>query len=266
MGEAGRARLEMELERHYAAQRRTASVGAIDAIASAMVAEDVRMRRTRPCRMGAAEFVASQVRYIPAWTWAAQVALVALMCVVTHATGDAGPTKVCVGILSAVCVLVGLPTMQASRLHRVAELEYACPYNAASVMVARLIVLGCSSALVVALMVGATVPAVDASAFDVALWACPPFFLSCAGSLMALRKAHPATATMFCVAWTTACCALLLTLASVVPDFYADASLASWASATIAALVWLVREVLLTLHAASVGLDAFSPQLARTNN
>ena len=161
MGEAGRARLEMELAQHYAAQRKAASGDAIDAIATAMVAEDARIRRTQPYRMGAASFVAAQARYIPVWTWAVQVALVALMCVVAHATGDAGPTKVCVGILSAVCVLVGVPTMHASKLHRVAELEYACPRNAASVLLARLIVLGCSSALVVALMVGATAPAVN---------------------------------------------------------------------------------------------------------
>ena len=32
MGEVGRARLEMELEQHYAAQREAASVGEIDAI------------------------------------------------------------------------------------------------------------------------------------------------------------------------------------------------------------------------------------------
>lgn len=266
MDEARRARLERELERHYAAQRKAASIGAIDAISSAMVAEDARMRRTQPCHTGAAEFVASQARYIPAWTWAAQAVLVALMCVVACTAGDAGPTKVSVGILSAMCVLVGVPTMHASKLHRVAELEYACPRNAASVLVARLIVLGCSSALVVALMVGATAPAVDASAFEVALWACPPFFLSCAGSLMALRKASPSTAPTLCVALAVACSVALLALAGAVPDLYAHASLASWASAAAVALAWLAREVAITMRAVREGLDAFSPHLARTYN
>ena len=266
MGEARRARLEMELGQHYAAQRKAVGVGAIDAVASAMVAEDARMRRIQPCHMGAAEFVASQVRYIPMWTWAAQAALVAIMCVLAYAAGDAGSTRVCIGILSAMCVLIGVPTVHASKLHRVAELEYACPRNAASVLVARLIVLGCSSALVVALMVGATAPAVEASAFDVALWACPPYFLSCAGSLMALRKASPATAPMLCVAMAVACSVALMALASTVPDLYAHASIASWASAAVAALAWLVREVVMTLRAAHEGLDAFSPHLARTYN
>ena len=266
MGEAGHSRLEMELAQHYAAQRKAASSDATDAIATAMVAEDARMHRTQPCRMGTAEFVASQVRYIPTWTWVGQAALVALMCVLAYAVGDAGSTKVAIGILSAMCVLVGVPTVHASKLHQMAELEYACPRNAASVLVARLIVLGCSSALAVALMVGATAPAVEASAFDVALWACPPFFLSCASSLMALRKATPDTAPMLCVALTVTCSAALLVLASMVPNLYAHASLASWGSAAAIALAWLVREVAMTLRAAREGLDAFSPHLARTYN
>lgn len=266
MSETKRAKLETELERHYAAQRKVASGDAIDAIASAMVAEDTRMRRTQPCHMGVAEFVASQARYVPAWTWAAQAALVALMGVLACAVGDAGPTKVCVGILSAMCVLVGVPTVHASKLYGVAELEYACPRNAASVLVARLIVLGCSSALAVALMVGTTAPAVDASVFEVALWACPPFFLSCAGSLMVLRKASPSTSPMLCAALAAACSVVLLALASAVPDLYAHASLASWAAAAAAALAWLAHEVTMTLRAAREGLDAFSPHLARTYN
>ena len=266
MGEVNRARLKVELARHYASQREAVSPEAISGLACAMVAEDANARRPLPRRSGAAGFVASQVRYIPVWTWAAQAALVAIMCVLACSGGDAGLTKVTVGILSATCVLVGVPTVHASKLHRVAELEYACPRNAASVLVARLIVLGCSSALAVALMVGAAAPAVDASAFDVALWACPPFFLSCAGSLIALRKATPDTAPSLCAALAVACSVALLALASAVPDLYAHASLSSWAAAAAAALAWLVREVAMTLRAAREGLDAFSPHLARTYN
>ncbi len=266
MGEVRQARLKVKLAQHYASQRETTSPEAVGELVSAMVAENARMRESQPRRMGESEFVAAQVRYIPAWTWAVQAALVALMCAVACAAGDAGSTKVAVGILSAACVLVGMPTMQASKLHRVAELEYACPHDTACVMIARLIVLGCSSALAVALMVGVTAPAVDASAFDVALWACLPFFLSCAGSLMALRRAHPDSATMLCVAWAAACSVALLALAFTLPNLYADTSLVAWALAAAAAFAWLVREVVMTLRAAAAGLDAFSPQFAKTYN
>ena len=161
-------------------------------------------------------------------------------------------------------VLVGVPTVQASKLYGVAELEYACSHNAASVLVARLIVLGCSSALTVSLMVGTVAPVVNVAAFDAALWACPPIFLSCAGSLMPLRKAHPAYAPMLCFAWAAACSFALLSLANILPDLYADTSFVVWVSAAVSALVWMAREVALTLRAAAEGLDAFSPQLART--
>ena len=266
MGKVERTRLEDELGRHYASQRESVAPEVTDALVSAMVAEDISMRDASPHGMGPFAFVASQVRYVPVWTWAAHAALVALMCVLARAAGNADSTRVSVGILSAMCVLVGVPTVHSSKLHRVAELEYACVHDAASVMVARLIVLGCSSALAVALMVAAAASAVEASAFDVALWACPPFFLSCAGSLMALRKVHPLTATMLCVAWTAACCIALLALANVSPDLYADTSIVSWALAAAAALAWLVREVTLTLRSAADGFDAFSPQFARTYN
>ncbi len=264
MGEAERARLTIELSRHYSAQREETDASTIDSLALAMVAEDARMSRVRGCRMGFAPFVASQVRYVPSWTWVAQLGIVALMLAAASSAADASLAKLVVGVLSAAAVLVGVPTLHASKLNGVAELEYSCPNNAASVMVARLIVLGCSSALTVALMVGAVASSLDIGALSVALYACPPFFCSCAGSLVVLRRAAPSSATVLCWAWAATCCAVLMALASMWPDMYGTASLASWIAAAAAALAWLVREVAMLVHAASVGLDAFSPHMAKT--
>lgn len=264
MHEAKRARLKLELSHHYESQHADVPEETVEALVTAMLAEDVHGYGIRHASSGPVTFVASQVRYIPTWTWAAQTALVALMCAMAHLVGDASPTKVAVGILSAMAVLVGVPTVQASKANGVAELEYACLHDASSVMVARLIVLGCSSSLAVAIMVGITAATINAAAFHVALWACPPFFLSCAGSLLVLRKAHPSTATTLCVAWATCCSITLLALAYALPNLYAGASLAAWASAATAALAWLLREVMQTFRAASAGLDAFSPHMART--
>ena len=197
---------------------------------------------------------------------AGQVALVALMCAVARSAVDATAAKVSVGMLSAMTVLVGVPTVHASKLHCLAELEYSCPNNVASVMVARLVILGCSSSLAVAIMVGATATSLEASAFSVALWSVPPFFLSCAGSLMALRKAIPSVASILCVAWTAAYSAIILALASALPDMYTQASLAVWAAAAAAVCLWLVCEIAKTFHAVTAGLDAFSPHMAKTNN
>lgn len=264
MGKAERARLKIELSQHYSAQREKAGPNTIDSLARTMAAEDARMRSTRSRRVGFAPFVASQVRYIPRWTWFAQLGIVALMHAAASSIADESLAKLAVGVLSAATVLVGVPTLHASKLNGVAELEYSCQNNAASVMVARLIVLGCSSALTVALMVGTVASSLDIGALSVALCTCPPFFCSCAGSLALIRRAAPSSAAVLCWAWAAACCAVLMALASMWPDIYGTASLASWIAAAAAALAWLVREVAMLVHAASVGLDAFSPHMAKT--
>lgn len=266
MGEVKHARLEMELSKHYAARREEAAPEAVDALVAAMVAEDASMRRAQSRRLGVAAFMAAQVRFIPAWTWAAQVAIIAIMCILAYTSDNAEVTKLAIGLLSVMTVLVGMPTMQASKLHGVAELEYSCENNAASVLMARLIVLGCSSALVVGIMAAAAASSLDVGAFDVALWACPPFFLSCAGCLMVQRLAPPSASTLLCIAWTLACSVALLALASVVSDLYAHTSLVFWAIAAAAACAWLEREVAKTLRAVAEGLDAFSPHMAKTYN
>lgn len=264
MGEVERARLKVELSRHYSAQREKADPKTIDLLAQAMVAEDARMNKAEGRRVALIPFVAAQVRYIPRWTWVAQLGIIALMLAVATSTADAHVAKLVVGILSAATVLVGVPALHASKIHGVAELEYSCPSNAASVMVARLIVLGCSSSFAVALMVGVVASSLNVGALSVALCACPPFFCSCAGSLAVLRRAAPSSAAVLCWAWAVACCAVLMALASMFPNMYEGASLASWIAAAALALAWLAHEVAMTLRAASAGLDAFSPHMAKT--
>lgn len=258
------ANIQTRLARHYATHRTNVEPQTLDDLVTAMLSEDARTTKARTCDLGLATFVAAQVRFIPTRTWAAQTALVALMFLLAHVGAGATATKVAVGVLSATTVLVGMPTVQASKQHGMAELEYACPHNAASVMVARLIILGCSSSLAVAIMVGAAASSLDVSAFSVALWTCPPLFCSCAGSLAILRKTAPSTAAALCAVWTLACSATLAAAALAIPTIYADAALATWAIAATAALAWLIRELTATIRAATAGLDAFSPHLSQT--
>ena len=266
MGKAGHKRLEEILAKHYAAQPVAVEPEVVDVVVRAMLAEDAHTGSVRGRSMGFAAFVAAQVGFVPVWTWVAQVAIVVVMYVVAFAGGDADAAKLTVGILSAATVLVGAPTVHASKLYGVAELEYSCPNNVASVMVARLVVLGCSSALAVLLMVFVTAAYLDLGAFVVALWATPPFFCSCAGCLFALRKVAPSTGAAFCVVWSAACSAALLALSAHFPEMYSEASLVVWAGAAAAALAWLAREVAMTLRSALQGLDAFSPYMAKTYN
>ena len=266
MTSASRAELEEMLIKRYATRDVVVGSDTIDGLVRAMLAEDARMRPRRYRRIGFAAFVAGQVRYIPPWTWVAQLAIVALMCVIAATGQDTDATKLAVGILSALSVLVGVPTVHASKLYGVAELEYSCPHNTLSVIVSRLIVLGCSSALATTLMVCAVAARLDRGALVVALWAAPPFFSSCAGSLFALRKAAPPTAATLCVAWTVVCSAVLISIAHAVPEMYGEGSLVVWAIAAATAFAWLVREVHMMARSVCAGLDAFSPQRAKTYN
>ena len=256
--------LELRLERHYASQREAVSPSAIDDLALALVAEDAWVTRMASRDTGLISFVVAQVRVIPLWTWVAQALLVVLMFFVATASGSAEATKLSVGILSAMMVLVGVPTVHASKLHGMAELEYSCLHNAASVLAARLIVLGCSSALAVALMVGAVASSLEVSAFTVALWACPPFFGSCATALTVLRKASPDTAVPLTVSWVMGCCMTLLAFAIVFPEMYGNTALSVWAVAASLALIWLMREATMTIRSAAAGLDELYPHMAKT--
>ena len=256
--------IESALHRHFATQREEASGRTVERLSVAMLQADERAPGDGGDILGAAAFVAAQVRYIPPWTWAAQAAIVALMFAMAFGSGNLEATKLVIGILSVATVLVGVPTVHASKRHGVAELECSCRNNVASVLVARLIVLGCSSSLSVALMVGVTAAAVGIGAFDAALWACLPFFCASSGALAILRKSVSQTAPALCVVWGVACSVALMLTGAVFPQIYGHASLAMWAAASMAALIWLVREVVATLSSAAAGLDVYAAHLART--
>lgn len=265
MGEIERAKLKIALERHYAAQRDGVTVEELDDLASLMIAEDARARRASMRILDNAAFVASQVRFVPAWVWAAQLAIVALMVWVALAGGDIPPVRWAVGLMSAASVLVCVPTLNASKRHGVVELEYACRFGAARVLAARLLILGCSCALSVALMVAGTSAVTGLGALSVALWACPPYFCSCAGSLATLRHLRPSHAVMASVAWMFSICTVLLAASNAFPAMYGMASLAVWGLAATVALVWLAREALLTVRATTAGLDFYAPRIAVTH-
>lgn len=270
MSDVERAQLKIALSKHYESQREHVAPEVLDNLAAAMVAESKQaaLRASNPAqlRMSMPAFLAAQVRYIPAWTWAAQVVLIVLVGMmaasVSSIASGAAALKLAIGAFAAASVLVGVPSVQSSKLHHVVELEYACAHNAASVVVARLIVLGCSSSLAVAAMVAVAAHSLNASAFDVALWAYLPFFVTCAGSLFILRKANPQVAIVLCLVWAISCSAVLFVLARMFPAMYTHATQLVWLGVSALALGWLVREVACTLRAVASGLDAFSPAMA----
>ena len=262
MTDEKRIKAERALSRYYAERRKPAPSEDVAKIAGLMLEEDAKLRKDNR-DMGTLGFVCAQVRFVPAWVWAAQLFIVAAMVWTAAACGDVRPVRWAVGAMSAASVLVCVPTLLSGKQSGVIELEYACRFNTARVLSARLLILGCSCSLAVALMVAGTSAATGLGALTVALWACPPYFLACATSIFALRKLNTEVAALVSVAEAAVVCGALLVASEVFPGIYDTAALATWGLATGAAAAWLAREAVLSLRSAARGLDSFSPHLSK---
>ena len=255
--------LKTALRRHYAAQRTTPTNGQLNSLVVAMLEEDAKPREVPAPTLNMLDFVAAQVHYVPAWSWLAQIAVLLIMAYVVLTTNDSGDEicRLTMSLLTAASVLVGVPSLQSSKQHGVVELEYSCKFNTASIVCARLIIFGCTSALVVALMVLMLAARFDVSLLTVTLWAAPPYFISCAGVLAILRIMSSEHAALSSVAFVFICFGTLLTIGRLFPDVYKTASLGIWALAAGVGAVWLAREIVLTVRSAAAGLDAYCPAM-----
>ena len=257
MSEITNMQLKGALRQHYAAQRIAPSGAQLNNLVSAMLEEDAKPREVPAPTLGMIDFIAAQVHYVPLWSWLAQIAVLLIMANAVATQNNSEYARIVMSLLTAASVLVGVPSLQSSKVHGVAELEYSCKFNTASIVVARLIIFGCTSALAVALMVLMYAARFDISVFTVSLWAAPPFFISCAGVLAVMRLVSPENAVLASAACVTITFAALLTVGWLFPDAYRSASLGVWALAAGAGAIWLAREVVLTIRSAAAGLDVF---------
>ena len=255
-GEMGEREVELLLRAHYRAER-----GGPDADAKAATLAAVRAEAAQPARgaaqpMSFAGFVAAQARFIRPQVWAAQLALVAAM-VALCLIGDSAPRDLSLasGVLAAATVLVGLPDLLSSAANRVAELEYACRFDSRAVALARLIVLGCSDVAVLTAIVLSAPLLLGADPFASLVHACAPYFLSCAGALVLVRRCPPSQALPLGFAWTLLVMAAAYAAFSLVPDAYAQASAWAWALVAAASAAWAAREARAWLGCIAGGLD-----------
>lgn len=256
MTDIGKAHVKVALARHYRGQRESVDPQVAREIAAAMLVEDARTRAHAE-RTGPLAFIGLQARSTPAWAWAAQIALVVLMALMAQASANAALVRPAVGVLAALSVLVGVPVIHSSQVHGMAELESSCRNDCARVLVARLLVMGCSEALCCALLVALAVSPAQAGALSVLLWAALPFFCSCAGCLACLRRVRGSGALAACATWALACCGALYVFGARFPTIYEGASLWAWALAACAAACWLAREAAALVRHARAGLYAF---------
>ncbi len=217
-------------------------------------------------RAGLVALLAMQARFISPLTWVAQLglALLAALVAALDATGELA--GVAVPVIGAAMVLAESPALLKSKRHGVDELEYSCPLDCRGVLLARMIVLGCSGALALTCMAVAvplagptTSPVGVTTPLATLVHSCVPYFLGCVGSLVAVRRASAENALALAAVWVTLVIAASAGLHIAVPAVYQSASLGTWALAGGAALLWMLGEARRTLRQASAGLDATRP-------
>lgn len=256
MSAANKKDVERLLRVHYRAER-----GAPDATAKAAALAAVReaTATAEPTTASFASFVATQVRFIRPRVWAAQLALVAAMAAVCLLEGPMPHGfPLASGVLAAATVLVGLPDLLSSAANRVAELEYACRFDCRAVALARLIVLGCADVVAVTAIALAAPVALGADPFASLVHTCAPYFLSCAGALLLVRRCAASQALPLACAWTLLVAAGAYALFTFVPLAYAQGSAWAWALVAAGSLVWAAREVRAWLACIAGGLDALA--------
>lgn len=266
---AGRSDLEQRLVAHYndAREGLCARSGneACDraALASAMAAARGDIPDARPAHAPSfARFVAAQARFIGPGTWLAHLALVLLAVALCTMAPNGEATSFAVAAVGAATMLVEVPPLLTSKRHGVSELEYACVFDHRSALTARMIVLGCSATLLITALAGAMPVLTGASAVDVLVHACLPYFLACIGCLEIARRTSAANATGTAAAWCLLVASGGLALWLAVPQLYAATATGAWGLAGAAALAGVLHEARLLLRQAGQGLDAVAPRTA----
>ena len=265
----GRSDLERRLVAHYddAREGLCARSGneARDraALVSAMAAARRGIPDAYPARVPSfARFVATQARFIGPGTWLAHVALVLLAVALCIMAPNGEATSFAIAAVGAATMLVEVPPLLASKTYGVSELEYACVFDHRSALTARMIVLGCSAALLVTALAGAMPALTGTTTVAVLVHVCPPYFLSCIGCLEIARRASAANATGASAAWCFAVAGATLALWLAAPQLYAATATGAWGLAGGAALVGVLHEARLLLRQAGQGLDAVTPRAA----
>lgn len=250
------ADVETLLAGYYRAARTPANPAQRRAAVQATVREARRLRPAPPAvsraqclrrfAHAAAEalaFVAAQARFMSARSWALQ-ACSAAAAVVLAATGpDHAAAGLYACFAAAAVAVCGLPEVAAARSCGVLELERSCKHGARSVAAARMAVLACANAAVIAVVAAcASYGRADAPFAFTLVCAFAPYCVTVAGSLVAARRIDGQGALAAAAAWASAVVAAAYFAASRAPWLYTQAALGIWAAAAALAFAWAAFE------------------------
>lgn len=197
-------------------------------------------------------FLCAQVRFTRPVVWAA-FALVALLTVVaSHLETDGPLGSQALSAAGGMTALVCLASVTRSKPFGMGELEAACPFNAVSVAVARLLLMGLASALVLA--TGAVASGIEGTGVVRALLLMgAPYLIACAGGLMCARLVSSPDARGAAISWASAVTVVGAMLFYAAPSAYAQTSVWVWALACAVAGAWCAREVRSWVGASATG-------------
>lgn len=244
MRKSKRRALESALRQTYKADRSVSGSIEKRSLALAMSADLHRLREMTG-RRAVLAFLDTQVRFVSWRVWAAQAGIVALMVMLCALRTDEQALLIAVSMLAVASVSIGIPWVAASKKCGMFELEMSCRFDGRHVALARLLILGTSSAL--ALMgIVLIVPALTGAApLAVILRAVVPYFLTCAGCLTLVRTSRQKEAAVASFVWAAFVAACALAAQSLVPVGYDFLSLAAWIVVAAGGFTWSLTEVLL---------------------
>lgn len=202
-------------------------------------------------------FAASQVRFVPKMVWASQLVMVAIVLVTCAFNERAGFSACALSVFGAALAGCGLPALVASKTHRMAELEYACLFDCRTVAIARMLAVGCASALEMVLVVLLVPSFAQMNVLLACAYATVPFLLSCAGGMLLARRTRSSAAGAIMVVFALIVACACVALASALPQMYMPVSAGAWAVAAAAGAVWAVRETHALLGGIAAGIDAY---------
>lgn len=202
-------------------------------------------------------FAASQVRFVPKMVWASQLVMVAIVVATCAFNERAGFSACALSVFGAALAGCGLPALVASKTHRMAELEYACLFDCGTVAIARMLAVGCASALEMVLVVLLVPSFAQMNVLLACAYATVPFLLSCAGGMFLARRTRSSAAGAIMVVFALIVACACVALASALPQMYMPVSAGAWAVAAAAGAVWAVRETHALLGGIAAGIDAY---------
>ncbi|HJF64671.1 MAG TPA: hypothetical protein K8U77_00945 [Slackia equolifaciens] len=202
-------------------------------------------------------FAASQVRFVPKMVWASQLVMVAIVLVTCAFNERAGFSACALSVFGAALAGCGLPALVASKTHRMAELEYACLFDCGTVAIARMLAVGCASALEMVFVVLLVPSFAQMNVLLACAYATVPFLLSCAGGMLLARRTRSSAAGAIMVVFALIVACACVALASALPQMYMPVSAGAWAVAAAAGAVWAVRETHALLGGIAAGIDAY---------